>query len=81
MNRRAVIFDLGGVIVDSPMQGIARYEQRQGLEPGFVNRRIVDTGDTGAWARLEQGKLALSEFYSAFEADCAEVGSRSRRGT
>ena len=74
MNHRAVIFDLGGVIVDSPMAGIARYEGELGLEAGFVNRLIVETGDAGAWARLEQGKLDLEAFFDAFEADAATAG-------
>jgi len=74
MNHRAVIFDLGGVIVDSPMEGIARYERELGLEAGFVNRLIVGTGDAGAWTRLEQGKLDLPTFCDACEADAATAG-------
>ena len=74
MNHRAVIFDLGGVIVDSPMEGIARYERELGLEAGFVNRLIVETGDAGAWTRLEQGKLDMPAFFDAFEADAKEAG-------
>jgi epoxide hydrolase-like predicted phosphatase len=73
---RAVIFDLGGVVLDSPMLGIARYEQEVGLEPGFINRRIVETGDDGAWARLEQGRLDMAQFFDAFERDCAAVGAQ-----
>lgn len=74
MNHRAVIFDLGGVIVDSPMTGIARYERELGLEAGAINRLIVETGDSGAWARLEQGRLDMTAFFDAFEADAAERG-------
>ena len=74
MNHRAVIFDLGGVIVDSPMAGIARYESELGLEAGFINRLIVETGEAGAWARLEQGRLDMEAFFDAFEADAAERG-------
>ncbi len=74
MNHRAVIFDLGGVVVDSPMEGIARYEDELGLEPGFVNRLIVETGAAGAWARLEQGKLDMEAFFGAFEGDAAAAG-------
>ena len=74
MNYRAVIFDLGGVIVDSPMEGIARYEAELGLEPGFVNRLIVETGDAGAWTQLEQGKIDMGAFFDLFEADAAAAG-------
>jgi putative hydrolase of the HAD superfamily len=74
VNYRAVIFDLGGVIVDSPMEGIARYEAELGLEPGFVNRLIVETGDAGAWTQLEQGKIDMGAFFDLFEADAAAAG-------
>ena len=74
MSHRAVIFDLGGVIIDSPMEGIAGYERELGLEPGFVNRLIVETGDAGAWTRLEQGKLDMEAFFEAFEADARAMG-------
>ena len=75
MKHRAVIFDIGGVIIDSPMQGIARYEREQGLADGFINRLIVDTGAAGAGTRLERGELTMEEFYPAFEGDCARAGA------
>lgn len=75
MSHRAVIFDIGGVIVDSPMNGIARYEREKGLEAGFVNRHIAASGGDGAWARLEQGKTSLEDFYAAFDRECAGAGA------
>jgi putative hydrolase of the HAD superfamily len=75
---RAVIFDLGGVVLGSPLQAIARFEQEQGLPQGLVNRVVVQTGQEGAWARLERGELALPHFLSAFEAECSEAGHRLR---
>jgi len=73
---RAVIFDLGGVVVGSPLHAIARYEREHGIEPGFVNRVVVAAGPEGAWARLERGELAMEAFFDAFEADCADAGGR-----
>jgi putative hydrolase of the HAD superfamily len=71
---RAVIFDLGGVVVGSPLQAIARYERDRGIPAGFVNRVVVATGHGGAWSRLERGELRLEEFYTAFDRDCADAG-------
>ena len=48
----AVIFDLGGVVMDSPLHAIARYERDHGLPAGAVNRVVVESGETGAWSRL-----------------------------
>lgn len=70
----AVIFDLGGVVLDSPLHAIARFERELGIPEGFVNRVVVDSGPAGAWSRLERGEIALEAFYAAFEADCARAG-------
>jgi len=74
MRYRAVLFDLGGVVVGSPLEAIARYEAEQGIPGGFVNRVVAATGAAGAWSRLERGELTLEAFYPAFEQDCAAAG-------
>lgn len=71
---RAVIFDLGGVVLDSPLHAIARFERDEGIPEGFVNRVVAATGPAGAWGRLERGLLDLEAFVPAFEADCAAAG-------
>lgn len=71
---RAVIFDLGGVVVGSPLHAIAAYERELGIPPGAVNRVVVASGPAGGWSRLERGELTLDEFYPVFEADCAAGG-------
>jgi putative hydrolase of the HAD superfamily len=73
---RAVIFDLGGVVLGSPLHAIAEFEREHGIPEGFVNRVVVETGAGGAWARLERGELELAAFVPAFEADCAAAGRR-----
>jgi putative hydrolase of the HAD superfamily len=74
MTCRAVIFDLGGVVVDSPLHAIAAYERELGLPANVVNRVVVAAGPRGAWSRLERGELGLEEFYPLFEADCGSAG-------
>jgi epoxide hydrolase-like predicted phosphatase len=71
---RAVIFDLGGVVLGSPLHAIAALERDLGIPAGFVNRVVVRTGPTGAWSRLERGELGLEAFYEAFDLDCAALG-------
>ncbi len=74
MPREAVIFDLGGVVLDSPLHAIARYEREAGIPAGFVNRVVVSTGPQGAWSRLERGELRVEEWVPEFERDCADAG-------
>jgi putative hydrolase of the HAD superfamily len=71
---RAVIFDLGGVVLGSPLHAIADYEREHGIRAGAVNRVVADTGAEGAWARLERGLYDLAAFAPAFEAECAAAG-------
>jgi putative hydrolase of the HAD superfamily len=69
-----VLFDMGGVVMDSPLHAIARYERERGLAPNAINRAIAAAGETGAWARLERGELTVASFCAPFEADCRAGG-------
>jgi putative hydrolase of the HAD superfamily len=73
---RAVIFDLGGVVLGSPLHAIADYERDGGIPAGFINRVVVSTAPHGGWSRLERGELSLDEFYPAFEGDCRDAGQK-----
>jgi putative hydrolase of the HAD superfamily len=64
-----VLFDLGGVVLDSPMAAIAGFENTSGLPPGLINRVVAATGAGGAWARLERGEITRSEFLGRFAAE------------
>ena len=63
---RAVLFDLGGVILRSPIHEIGRFEQAQGLPSGLVNRHVHEQGGTGAWARHERGEIDFGTFLADF---------------
>jgi putative hydrolase of the HAD superfamily len=72
----AVIFDLGGVVLGSPLHAIADFEREHGIPEGFVNRVVIESAAAGAWSRLERGELDLERFYGAFEADCERAGQQ-----
>jgi putative hydrolase of the HAD superfamily len=69
-----VLFDMGGVVMESPLAAIAHYERAQGLPPTAINRVVAASGASGAWARLERGELTVATFCPAFEADCRARG-------
>ena len=69
-----VLFDMGGVVMESPLHAIARYERAHGLPANAINRAIAAAGDGGAWARLERGELTDETFCAPFEADCRAHG-------
>lgn len=71
----AVIFDLGGVVLDSPLSAFADYEQARGLPANSINRAIVEAGAAGAWAKLERGELDMPAFFTAFDAELRGRGT------
>ncbi len=74
MSVRAVIFDLGGVVLGSPLHAIRDYERERGVPENFVNHVVRDTAPHGAWSRLERGELSMNAFYTAFAEDCRAAG-------
>jgi putative hydrolase of the HAD superfamily len=74
MKRSAVLFDLGGVVLGSPLQAIREYERELGFSPNAINRVVATTAPGGAWSRLERGELPMAAFYDEFEADCRAAG-------
>ena len=70
----AVVFDLGGVVMESPLHSIAGYEQDHDLDVGTINQVVVESGEQGAWARLERGELTVEAFLGPFEEDCRAQG-------
>jgi putative hydrolase of the HAD superfamily len=70
----AVIFDLGGVITESPMQAFAEYEAEAGLPDGLIVQINSTDPHTNAWARFERNELDVEGFRDAFEAEAAALG-------
>ena len=76
MNARvsAVVFDLGGVLTESPMTAFAAYEAEAGLPEGLIRRLNSTDPDTNAWARYERNELDVAGFTTAFEDEARAAG-------
>ncbi len=73
---KAVIFDLGGVVFNSPMHAFSKLEKEHGLKHNFLNKMIVRNGEDSAWSKLERGLVSLDqEFFDAFDKEIAEAGA------
>ncbi|KAJ2769750.1 hypothetical protein GGI18_005336, partial [Coemansia linderi] len=59
---KAVIFDVGGVLVQSPFIAISAYEQELGLPANYTNVSLSRRGPEGAFQQYERGELAFTEF-------------------
>jgi putative hydrolase of the HAD superfamily len=72
----AVIFDLGGVLTESPIRSFTAYEREAGLPEGLIVRLNSTDPHTNAWARFERNELDVAGFSAAFEAEAAAAGHR-----
>ena len=71
---RAVLFDFGGVILSSPIDGFRAYERSANLPAGFLQRLNTRDPDTNAWACMERGELDLATFHARLEAEARAEG-------
>jgi putative hydrolase of the HAD superfamily len=76
MTVSAVVFDLGGVLTESPMTAFAAYEAEAGLPSGLIRQLNSTDPDTNAWARFERNELDAAGFSAAFEAEALAAGHR-----
>ncbi len=76
MTVSAVVFDLGGVLTESPLTAFAAYEAEAGLPAGLIVAINSTDPDTNAWARFERNELDVVGFTAAFEAEARAAGHR-----
>lgn len=74
MTITTALFDFGGVILSSPFEAFARYEQENDLPIDFIRSVNATDPDTNAWARLERAELDVAGFVEAFAEESAALG-------
>lgn len=74
---QAVLFDVGGVVVQSPFLAISVYERQQGLPANYINVALSKRGSEGAFQRYERGELAHSDFLDQWTDELNEVESNN----
>ncbi len=70
----AVLFDFGGVILSSPFEAFAEYENEIGLPPDTIRKINATNPDTNAWAQFERREVSSEEFVSLFEKEALSLG-------
>ncbi|KAI0273785.1 HAD-like protein [Gloeopeniophorella convolvens] len=77
-NLKAVVFDIGGVVVQSPLLAIHEYEAEHGIPHNYINCLIVSRGSEGAWQKFERGQLPLFPFYEQFSRELSDTDNGNR---
>ncbi|MGH0120882.1 UNVERIFIED_CONTAM: hypothetical protein FKN15_014066 [Acipenser sinensis] len=70
---KAVVFDMGGVLLPSPYQKATEWELQHGVPAGTIVQAIRTGGDSNAWMRYMRGELSAAQFTHAFGKECAAI--------
>src|ERR1700709_942915 len=75
---RAVLWDFGGVMTDSPFIAFRRFELERGLPVDFLRSINARNQDSNAWALFERSELSPREFDAAFADESRALGHEVR---
>ncbi|KAG1759028.1 HAD-like protein [Suillus occidentalis] len=75
---KAIVFDIGGVVLHSPFIAIDQYELEKGLPKDYLNVSITSRGPSGAWQKFERGELSLFSFYQQFGRDLSDTDNGNK---
>ncbi|KAJ8013229.1 hypothetical protein DPEC_G00051100 [Dallia pectoralis] len=73
---KAVIFDMYGVLIPSPVKLVTLFEQQNSIPPGTLGQAIRSGGEGNTWKRFMRGELEAEEFVEAFDRQCSEIAGR-----
>jgi len=71
-----VMFDFGGVVIESPFIAFANFERESGLPAGFLRSVNASNPDGNAWAKLERSDVTIDEFDQLFAEESELLGHR-----
>lgn len=75
---RAVLWDFGGVMTESPLAAFRRFEQEKGLPENFLRSLNSQNSECNAWARFERSEITPAEFDQCFADESGAAGHEVR---
>ena len=76
MTIKTIIFDFGGVITNSPIEGFKLLEEKHGYNKGLITNINMNNPDDNAWAKSERGEIDIYTFLEEFEKEALEIGQK-----
>ncbi|XP_062941886.1 acyl-CoA dehydrogenase family member 10 isoform X2 [Cynocephalus volans] len=74
---RAVIFDMGGVLIPSPGRVAAEWELQNHIPSGTILKAFIEAGENGPWMRFIRGEITTEDFLKEFGRLCSEISKTS----
>ncbi|KAJ2557252.1 hypothetical protein EV175_001455 [Coemansia sp. RSA 1933] len=75
---KAVIFDIGGVVVKSPFIAISQYERENGLPANYINVALSKHGADGAFQQYERGEITHERFVDQWTDELNDTAANNR---
>ena len=76
MTIKTIIFDFGGVITNSPIEGFKLLEEKHGYDKGIITNINMNNPDNNAWAKSERGEIDINTFLEEFEKEALSIGQK-----
>uniref|UniRef100_A0A8C0DHX1 Aminoglycoside phosphotransferase domain-containing protein n=1 Tax=Balaenoptera musculus TaxID=9771 RepID=A0A8C0DHX1_BALMU len=74
---RAVIFDMGGVLIPSPGRVAAEWEVQNHIPSGTILKALISGGENGPWMKFMRAEITTEEFLQKFGRLCSEISKTS----
>jgi len=74
MSIKTIIFDFGGVVTDSPIEGFKNLEEQYGISQGTISSIVMNNQDNNAWAKSERGEIDIDTFIKDFNQEALNLG-------
>ena len=74
MSIKVIIFDFGGVITESPLNGFRKLEKKIFLEAGSISKVVMNNPHNNSWAKCERGEIKINQFIKEFEEEANLLG-------
>ena len=74
MTIKALIFDLGGVVLESPFHVMKLFARESQIDPHDLVRILNYSSAKSPWAKLERGEITREAFGKAIEAEAKSEG-------
>ncbi len=81
MKYKAVLWDFGGVLTESPFKSINILEVEKKIPLNSIRKINSTNPNKNAWALLERGEISLKTFDLLFEEEAVQLGVNNLKGS
>ena len=71
---KAIFFDFGGVITDSPFEAFNQFERGNKIPLDFIRKVNSINPNVNAWAQFEKNQINLEQFDQLFSLESEKLG-------